>query len=220
MSENNILENIRVIDAEDFIAEYSRPADFWVGCADCSFSPADYKGKHADSFIFHQNAGNLVQPTDLNCLSAMQFAVKIEQAENIFICGHYDCRLVASILGEQEENPDFLSNWLNPLRRIAEQYKTILEDLPLKMQIDILCRLSAVMQAFNAGCSSVVRQAWSRGQTLTVRAVIFNPENNSFSDLGFSAESFDSLNVRYRLLMKAMDKYQDLKTFQKSCKNL
>ncbi len=214
MSENNILENFRVTDAKDYIAEYSRPADFWVGCADCSFSPADYVRNHSNSFIFHRNVGNLVQPTDMSCLSAMQFAVKIEQAENIFICGHYNCRLMASILEEKEESLDFMSNWLNPLRQIAEQYKTILEDLPLETQINTLCRISAVKQAFNAGRSSVVREAWHRGQSLTVRAVIFNSENNSFSDLEFSPENFDSLNESYRLSMKAIDKYRESKSLQ------
>lgn len=152
---------------------------FYVACSEVAFTPTNLESGARQDLFMHNNLANLINPTDMNCSSAMQYAVENLRFENIVICGHYGCKGVTTAI--EGCRLDFLGNWLLPVVRIADKYKYLLDAVVDESdRLDRLCRLNVIEQVMNACRTSVVQEAWLRGQKLTVSGIIYDHKKNAF----------------------------------------
>ena len=155
---------------------------FYVSCSEVTLTPSKIQVGETQGLVIHNNIANLISSTDMNCISAMQFAVEVLQVENIVLCGHYGCKGVTTAI--EGCRLDFLGNWLLPVVKIADKYKYLLEDIVDKSQrIDVLCKLNVIEQVLNTCRNTVVQEAWLRGQNLTVSGIIYDPQNGLMLDV-------------------------------------
>jgi carbonic anhydrase len=130
----------------------------------------------------HRNVANVVVHTDLNCLSVMQFAVDILQVQHIIVCGHYGCGGVRAVL--YQERLGLVDNWLRHVQDVREKHAERLLALPeLAQRLDRLCELNVIEQVLNVCQTSIVRDAWQRGQGLAVHGWIYGLHNGLLRDL-------------------------------------
>lgn len=189
---NQLLENNRVWAAEmtrrdaDFFNRLSAqqtPRYLWIGCAD-SRVPANQivKLMPGDMFV-HRNVANVVVHTDLNCLSAIQFAVEVLRVEHIIICGHYGCGGVLAAL--QNIKLGLIDNWLRHVQDVLAKHRPEIDALPSEPeQHDRLCELNVIEQVNNVSQTTVVRDAFSRNQSLSVHGWIYGLSDGRLRDLG------------------------------------
>ncbi len=167
----------------------------WLGCSDI---PGAGDGAISPLFniLYHDNIANLVALSDINCLSAMQYAVDLCRVETIVIRGHYGCRGVATAVAERHF--DFLSNWLNPVVRSADKYKFLLDGIAdTSDRLDALCELNVIEQVAAASRTTVVREAWESGQILSVRGLILDGNNGFLEDFQLSMSKIESPMADY-----------------------
>lgn len=169
---------------------------FWVGCSDCGTPESEITGVPQSEFFVHDNLANLVLPTDMNCLAAMQMAVDVHRVEKIIVCGRYGCESVAAAI--EGESLNIAGNWLRPINKIAAKYENLLAPLNDESQfLDCICELNVIEQAVNACRTTVAADAWKRGQHLTVHGLIYNPRDGFLRDLNFSVAAVEDVSVKY-----------------------
>jgi carbonic anhydrase len=132
----------------------------------------------------HRNIGNLVVHTDLNCLSVMQFAVDVLQIRHVIVCGHYGCSGVGAAM--RKERHGLVDNWLRHIQDVQQQHAPRLESIAERQHVDRLCELNVIEQVANVSQTTVVRDAWSRGQELAVHGWIYDLHDGLLRDLGIS----------------------------------
>lgn len=186
------------IQAHEKLSDLRRLGCFYVACSEVALTPSEIQSGAAQELVIHNNLANLISSTDMNCMSAMQYAVEILQVENILICGHYGCKGVTT--ATEGCRLDFLGNWLHPVVRIADKYRYLLDKIIDKSErIDVLCKLNVIEQVLNTCRKSVVQEAWLRGQNLTVKGIIYDQQNGSFTDVTTPVEGDNSLIKAYDL---------------------
>jgi len=129
----------------------------------------------------HRNVANLVVHTDLNCLSVMQFAVDILKVRHIIVCGHYGCGGISAAF--RRDRLGLIDNWLRHVQDVHEKHAKSVNDLPEDQAIDRLCELSVVEQVSNVCRTTIVHDAWARGQELAVHGWIYGLHGGLLRDL-------------------------------------
>ena len=175
----------------DFFPRLSRqqsPHYLWIGCSDSRVPANEIIGLPPGEVFVHRNVANLVVYSDLNCLSAMQFAVDVLKVEHIMGGGHYGCSGVrAALRGDRIGLSD---NWIRHVRDVAERHPARIRPLYHEShRVDRLCELNVIEQVRNVCLTTVVRDAWDRGQTLTVHGWIYGLNDGRLRDLGVTAAS-------------------------------
>ncbi len=182
-------------DDRDFFQNLARlqsPQYLWVGCSDSRITPALSIGLLPGELFVHRNIANLVVHTDMNCLSVMQFAVEALKVKHIIVCGHYNCGGVAAAFKNQRLG--LIDNWLRHIQDIAKDYKDLLDTLPTdEEKLDSLCELNIIEQVTNVGETTIVQDAWMRGQELAVHGWIYRLDEGLFQDLSVTIESLADL---------------------------
>lgn len=170
----------------DQLAQEQHPIYLWIGCSD-SRVPANVIVDVPPGELFvHRNVANLIVQTDLNCLSVMQYAVEALQVESIIVCGHYGCGGVKAAM--EDSHLGLIDNWLREVQIVAEKYEGLLADLPDEQsRFKRLCELNVLEQVRNVCHTTVVKDAWARGQALSVHGWIYGLEDGLLKDLGISA---------------------------------
>ena len=171
-------------DADFFrrLSEQQAPDYLWIGCSDSRVPANQIVGLVPGEMFVHRNVANVVVHTDLNCLSAIQFAVEVLRVEHIIVCGHYSCGGVLAAL--QSQRLGLIDNWLRHVQDVQAKYRAQLEALETeKHQHDRLCELNVIEQVANVSQTSVVRDAWSRGQALSVHGWIYSLADGLLRDL-------------------------------------
>ncbi len=174
---------------------------FWVGCSEHS-AANEIIGRSPSNIIFHDNVANLVSSADINCLSAMHYAVESCGVKNIVVCGHHGCRGVKAAI----ENPrlDILSSWLRPVIRMVDKYQPLLEHITEASNlIDALCELNVIEQVAAVCRTTVVQDAWKNGRELSVSGLVFDRQNVPFADLRVNISGNDLLSTEYESAMAA-----------------
>ena len=177
-------------DADFFrrLSEQQSPHYLWIGCSDSRVPANQIVGLMAGDMFVHRNVANVVVHTDLNCLSAIQFAVDVLRVEHIIVCGHYGCGGVLAAL--QENNLGLIDNWLRHVQDVRAKHRAQLQVLETeKKQHDRLCELNVIEQVTNVSQTTVVRDAWARGQSLTVHGWIYDISDGLLRDLDVSLDS-------------------------------
>ena len=175
---------IREQDPEFFskLSRQQAPRYLWIGCSDSRVPANQIVGLLPGELFVHRNVANVVVHTDLNCLSVAQFAVDVLQVQHIIICGHYGCGGVGAVL--RQERLGLVDNWLRHVEDVRQKHESRLLALPeLAHQVDRLCELNVIEQVLNVSHTSIVRDAWQRGQTLAVHGWIYGLQDGLLRDL-------------------------------------
>lgn len=177
-------ERIRQHDPEFFskLSEQQSPHHLWIGCSDSRVPANQIVGLLPGELFVHRNVANLVVHTDLNCLTVMQFAVDILKVRHIIVCGHYGCSGVrAAFRGDRIGLSD---NWLRHLQDVRQQHRDKLEKSGTEDEAaNRLCELNVIEQVGNVCQTTIVRDAWERGQPLAVHGWIYGLEDGHIRDL-------------------------------------
>ena len=177
-------QRIREQDPEFFskLSRQQAPAYLWIGCSDSRVPANEIVGLLPGELFVHRNVANLVVHTDFNCLSVMQFAVDVLRVQHIIVCGHYGCSGVKATLNQ--EKLGLVDNWLRYVQDVQEKYAARLRALPdFSARYDRLCEFNVLEQVANVCQTSIVREAWQRGQKVSVHGWIYGLHDGLLRDL-------------------------------------
>ncbi|KWS02813.1 carbonate dehydratase [Lysobacter capsici] len=179
----------------DRLSQQQAPEYLWIGCSD-SRVPANQIIDMAPGEVFvHRNIANVVVHTDLNCLSVIQFAVDVLKVKHIIVVGHYGCGGVhAALHGLRVGLAD---NWIRHVGDVADKHADCIAHVHESERHDRLCELNAIEQVQNVCMTTIVRDAWSRGQPLSVHGWVYSLRNGRVHNTGMDVDSFESLQSAY-----------------------
>jgi len=184
----------------EFFERLSRqqaPQYLWIGCADSRVPANQITGLLPGEMFVHRNIANVVVHTDLNCLSVMQYAVDVLGVEHIIVCGHYGCGGVGAAL--RNDTLGLIDNWLRHVQDVRGKHRAELEMLPSETDRHRrLCELNVIEQVSNVCRTSIVRDAWARGQALAVHGWIYGLQDGLLRDLNATASSVADAAAAYR----------------------
>lgn len=188
------------------LTEMQKPEFLWIGCSDSRITPVSSVGLLPGEMFVHRNIANLVIHTDMNCLSVMQFAVDVLQIKHIIICGHYGCGGVMAAL--ENTRLGLIDNWLRHIQDIVRDYEQELDKyLDLNEKLDRLCEFNIIEQVINAGQTTIVQDAWLRGQNLFIHGWIYRLSDGIYRDIGATIASMEDLeNLRMKTLQKRVQR--------------
>jgi carbonic anhydrase len=158
------------------------PRFLWIGCADSRVPANEIVGLLPGELFVHRNVANVVVHTDLNCLSVLQYAVDVLRVEHVIVCGHYGCGGVAAAC--RAAPLGLIDNWLRHVQDVAERHRDQLRGLDEVSLTDRLCELNVREQALNVARSSIVQEAWHRGQPLAVHGWIYRLQDGRLREMG------------------------------------
>ncbi|BDG09105.1 carbonate dehydratase [Anaeromyxobacter paludicola] len=174
------------------------PELLWIGCADSRLPPDQIVGRLPGEIFVHRNVGNVVVHTDLNCLSVLQYGIEVLKVKHVIVCGHYGCGGVGA--AASPEPLGLIDNWLRHVRDVYMAHRAELEALPEgKPRLDRLCELNVAAQVANVCHTTIVQDAWRRGQPLTVHGWIYDLADGLVRDLGLVVESAERIPSAYRM---------------------
>jgi carbonic anhydrase len=190
----------------DFFLKLSRqqsPEYLWIGCSDSRVPANEIVGLLPGQLFVHRNVANLVVHTDLNCLSVMQFAVDILKVRHIIVCGHYGCSGVKAAL--RHDRLGLSDNWLRHVQDIRQKHeKAVANAGEAGGASDRLCELNVIEQVANVCQTSIARDAWERGQELTVHGWIYGLQDGLLRDLNITVNQFHEALPAYNAAVSAI----------------
>jgi carbonic anhydrase len=194
-------------DADFFkkLAAQQAPEYMWIGCSDSRVPANELLGLLPGDVFVHRNVANVIVYSDLNCLSVVQFAIDVLGVKHIIICGHYGCSGVhAALTGRRVGLAD---NWLRHVQDVSQKHGRYLgEALSERGKHDRLCELNVLEQVANLCQTTIVRDAWDRGQSVTVHGLIYGIGDGLLRDLGVSVSSIDELS---EVTQRSLQRYED-----------
>ncbi len=158
-----------------------QPRLLWIGCSDSRVPPSQIVGLPPGEIFVHRNIANTVAHSDLNGLSVIQFAVEVLQVAHIVICGHTVCGGVQAALEDQRYG--LIDNWLGHIKDVMRLHDDELAQCPPQERLELLCELNVREQVNNLNATSVVRDARTRDQALTIHGWIYDIRNGLLRDL-------------------------------------
>ena len=190
----------------DFFKRLSRqqaPKYLWIGCSDSRVPANQILGLDPGEVFVHRNVANLVVHTDLNCLSTIQFAVDMLKVEHILVVGHYGCGGVhAGLMGTRVGLAD---NWLRHVSDVAQKHMRLIEVIDTEsMRHARLCELNVIEQVINVCQTTVVQDAWARGQAISVHAWIYGLHDGLVRQLGLNIDSPQALAEQYPVAISTL----------------
>ena len=179
------------------------PEYLWIGCSDSRVPANEIVNLLPGELFVHRNVANVVVHTDLNCLSVIQFAIDLLKVKHILVVGHYGCSGVHTALTDRRVG--LADNWLRHVKDVHQKHERYLgETIPTPKRQDRLCELNVIEQVVNVCETTIVQDAWSRGQDLTVHGWAYRLETGLVNDLGMSISSMEEMHVRYA---KSLSRY-------------
>jgi carbonic anhydrase len=175
---------IREQDPEFFptLSRQQRPAYLWIGCADSRVPANEIVGLLPGEVFVHRNVANIVVHTDLNCLSVMQFAIDILKVRHVIVCGHYGCGGVQAVL--RGDRLGLSDNWLRHVQDVRHRHHDRLSGITDQARAaNRLCELNVIEQVQNVCETTIARDAWERGQELSVHGWIYGLHDGLLRDL-------------------------------------
>ena len=172
------------------------PRYMWIGCSDSRVPANQITGLDPGEVFVHRNVANVVVPTDLNCLSTIQYAVDQLKVEHLMVVGHYGCGgVLAALHGTRVGLAD---NWLRHIKDVAARHKPLIDATAPEHRPDLLCELNVIEQVVNVAQTTVVQDAWGRGQSLTLHGWVYGLSDGLLKDLKMSVDSPAELERVYR----------------------
>ncbi|MEO6138317.1 MAG: carbonate dehydratase [Luteimonas sp.] len=178
------------------LSQQQAPKYLWIGCSDSRVPANQIMGLAPGEVFVHRNIANVMVHTDLNCMSVIQFAVDVLKVEHILVVGHYGCGGVhAALHGTRVGLAD---NWIRHVGDVALKHSALLDAADDTMRGDRLCELNAIEQAENVCLTTVVGDAWARGQSLSVHGWVYSLHDGRVRQLGMDVDSAEALEPAYR----------------------
>lgn len=178
------------------LASIQSPEYLWIGCSDSRVPANQITGLLPGEVFVHRNVANLVVHSDLNCLSVLQFAVDVLRVKHILVVGHYGCGGIKA--AHDNLRLGLVDNWLRHIQDVKQKHARLLDACPdTQSRLDRLCELNVVEQVLNVAQTTVLQEAWNRGQDITVHGWIFGLDNGLAQDLHISINSRDGLQEVY-----------------------
>jgi carbonic anhydrase len=178
------------------LTQQQRPKFMWIGCSDSRVPANQITGLEPGEVFVHRNVANVVVHSDLNALSAIQFAVEMLKVEHIMVVGHYGCGgVLAALHGDRIGLAD---NWIRHIQDVRDRHRGLLENLPAEKRADALVDLNVIEQVVNVCVSTVMVDAWAKGQNVTIHGWAFGVHDGLLQDLHMSVSSTDSIEPLYR----------------------
>jgi carbonic anhydrase len=201
----HLLENNRAWAADvrrrepdffDKLSNLQTPEYLWIGCSDSRVPANQITGLVPGEVFVHRNVANVVVHADLNCLSVIQYAVDVLKIKHIIVCGHYGCGGV--IAAHDHLRMGLIDNWLRHVQDVAQKHQDLLAKQEVRAQrIARLCELNVIEQVVNVAQTTVVQDAWSRNQDLTVHGWVYGIRDGLIRDLGMSLSRAEDLQACY-----------------------
>jgi carbonic anhydrase len=192
-------EGIKASDPEFFatLAKQQTPRYMWIGCSDSRVPSTQLVGMVPGEMFVHRNVANVVDHTDFNCLSVMQYAVDVLKVEHIIVCGHDSCGGVKAAMENLQLG--LIDNWLRHVQDVLHEHEELLSKVSDKdARLDRLCELNVIEQVLNVGRTTIVQSAWQRGQELAIHGWIYGLEDGLLRDLGISSNNNERLAATYQ----------------------
>ena len=177
------------------LSQQQTPRYLWIGCADSRVPANEIVGLLPGELFVHRNVANVVVHTDLNCLSVLQYAVEVLRVDHVIVCGHYGCGGVRSAFNR--DSLGLIDNWLRHVQDIQDRHAALLAPLAQEDAINRLCELNVLEQARNICQTTIVRDAWSRQQTLSVHGWIYALRDGLLRDTGYTVSALDEVATEY-----------------------
>jgi len=178
------------------LARAQQPKYLWIGCADSRVPANEILGLVPGEIFVHRNIANVVVHTDLNCLSVLQFAVDFLKVEHVLVVGHYGCAGVAAALANRRLG--LIDNWLRHIQDVRLKHAPYLDAQPEEERANRLCELNVIEQVVNVCQTTIVQEAWDRGQELRIHGWTYSLEDGLVCDLKMSVPSPAELTSSYQ----------------------
>jgi carbonic anhydrase len=189
----------------DFFKKLSRgqnPQFLWIGCSDSRVPANEIIGLAPGEVFVHRNVANVVAHTDFNCLSVLEYAVAVLKVRHVIVCGHYGCGGVKA--ASEQHHLGLIDNWLRHIRDVRQKHDRALSKIEDEaLRFDRLCELNVIEQAHNVCHTTIVQEAWQRGQSLAVHAWIYSLHDGLLRDLNVTLTSPAEIADAYRVAIDA-----------------
>ncbi len=178
------------------------PQYMWIGCADSRVPANELVGLAPGEMFVHRNVANVVVHSDLNCLSVVQYATDVLKVQHIIVVGHSGCGGVAAVMNERRAG--IVDNWLRHVQDVRNWYQAWLDTLPAGQRVDALCELNVVEQATNVCRTTVVQDAWARGQELVVHGWFYGLKDGLLQDLRMTVRRPEDVSAAHAAAIAAV----------------
>jgi carbonic anhydrase len=194
----------RTAQDKDFFKKLARqqvPSYLWIGCSDSRVPANEIVDLEPGELYVHRNVANIFPNTDFNCLSVLEFAVRILKVKHVIVCGHYGCGGVMAAM--EDHKLGLVDNWLRHIRDVYARSKTELDAIEdQKMRSDRLVELNVMQQVLNICHTTIVQEAWASNQPLYVHGWVYQMESGLLKDLNCCYSEIDQVESIYRIKMK------------------
>src|SRR5579872_1316696 len=185
------------------LSEQQAPKYLWIGCSDSRVPANEIVGLRPGELFVHRNVANLVVHTDLNCLSVLQYAIDVLHVRHVIVCGHYGCGGVRAAF--EDTRLGLIDNWLRSVRDTCDKHRTIVDTVvSVAERVDCLCELNVLEQARHVGTTTVVQDAWARGEPVALHGWIYGLHDGLLRDLEFFADAPGALEGSYLAALNAL----------------
>ena len=179
------------------------PHYLWIGCADSRVPANEILGLLPGDVFVHRNIANVVVHSDLNALSVMQFAIDMLQVRHVIVVGHYGCAGVGAALHDRRIG--LSDNWIRHVHDVRSKHRSWLEGIAdATKRLEALCELNVLEQALNACETTVVQDAWARGQSLVVHGWVYGLQDGLLKDLKITVSRFADVDAAHALAVEAL----------------
>jgi carbonic anhydrase len=176
------------------LARQQTPEYLWIGCSDSRVPANEIVGLLPGELFVHRNIANLVIHTDMNCLSVLQYAVDILKIKHVIVCGHYGCGGIKAAMESQPHG--LVDNWLRHIRDTWRRNQAELATIPGESERNNrLCELNVLDQVINVGNTTIIQDAWRRGQSTAIHGWIYDLSDGLLKDLGMCISSCEELHM-------------------------
>ena len=178
------------------LVKQQTPKYMWIGCSDSRVPANQITGLEPGEVFVHRNVANIVVHSDLNALSAIQFAVERLKVQDIMVVGHYGCSGVQAAL--EAARIGLADNWIRHIQDVRHRHRSLLDSLPESVRANALCDINVIEQVVNVSVSTVMVDAWARGQKVTVHGWAFGVHDGLLQDLQMSISNPDQMDDLYQ----------------------
>ena len=180
-----------------------RPDYLWIGCSDSRVPANEIVGMLPGELFVHRNVANVVVHSDLNCLAVLQYAVDVLKVEHVIVCGHYGCGGVEAAWKRTAFG--LIDNWLRHVQDVAARHASLFpRGVSDTQAAELLAELNVIEQVANVGRSTILIDAWRRGQPVSVHGVIYRLRDGLLHDLGLTIDRDDELKAKYDGAIKSI----------------
>src|SRR3954463_4283635 len=184
------------------LTQQQKPKFMWIGCSDSRVPANQITGLEPGEVFVHRNVANVVVHSDLNALSTIQFAVDMLKVEHIMVVGHYGCGGVQAAL--EGRRVGLADNWIRHISDVRDRHRGLIENTAPEKRLDSLVELNVIEQVVNVCVSTVITDAWAKGQKVQVHGWAYGVHDGLLKDLYMSVESADALEPAYRAAVEGV----------------